>query len=379
MNKLSCYAVVVPGLESIAAEELTELSAHEVKADAGGVHFTSSMDGLFRISLRSRCCTRILLRLAEFKALSFPELYNKAGRVPWARYIGAHVETEVRAACHGSKLLHSGRVEQAVLDAIQDQSRQSGVVEAQSKSASADGKAALVQILVRLDKDICTLSLDCSGERLDRRGYRLHSGKAPLRETIAAAILRWMDWQSDQPLLSPMCGSGTFAIEAAWMARQRAPGLAHAFPFLSWPSFKEKRWQRAVDKTVAMACNPDTSIIASELDAGIIRQARENAERAGVGDEICLEQLDVRKLHVPEHITGPGLIVCNPPYGDRIKGDAAALYKDIGHVFRTSFPDWRMAVIVPDQESEKALALPVKRRLKIKHGGKWVYILHIGS
>jgi putative N6-adenine-specific DNA methylase len=374
MGKLSCYAVVVPGLESIAAAELIELSAHEVKADAGGVHFTSSMDGIFRISLRSRCCTRVLVRLAEFKALSFPELYNKAGRVPWTRYISAQAGIEVRAACHGSKLLHSGRVEQAVLDAIRDRCQRNGVAGVDSP---ADEKIARQQVLVRLDKDICTLSLDCSGERLDRRGYRLASGKAPLRETIAASILRWMDWQADQPLLSPMCGSGTFAIEAAWMAQKHAPGLSHVFPFMCWPLFKEKRWQRAVEKTVAMQCRPDTRIIATELDAGIIRQARENAEQAGVGDVICIEQLDVRKLHVPEHVSGPGLIVCNPPYGDRIKGNVTALYKDIGHVFRKSFSDWRIAVIAPDQGCEKALGLPVKRRLKIKHGGKWVYVLHL--
>lgn len=374
MGKLSCYAVVVPGLEPIAAAELIELSAHEVKTDAGGIHFTSSMDGLFRISLRSRCCTRILVRLAEFKALSFPELYNKAGRVPWGQYICTQTEVEVRAACHGSKLLHSGRTEQAVLDAIHDRCQRNGVT---GINLPVDEKIARQQVLVRLDKDICTLSLDCSGERLDRRGYRQASGKAPLRETIAASILRWMDWQADQPLLSPMCGSGTFAIEAAWMAQKHAPGLSHTFPFVHWPVFKKKRWQRAVDKAVAMQCRPEVRIIATELDAGIIRQTRENAEQAGVGDVICIEQLDMRKLRVPENISGPGLIVCNPPYGDRIKGDITALYKDIGHVFRSSFSDWGIAIIVPDQGCEKALAMPVKRRLKIKHGGKWVYVLHI--
>lgn len=374
MGMLSCYAVVVPGVESVAAAELLELSAHDVKADAGGIHFTCSMDGLFRISLRSRCCTRILVRLAEFKALSFPELYNKAGRVPWAQYICSQAGIQVRAACHGSKLLHSGRTEQAVLDAIGDRCQRNGMA---GMDSPVDENTPRQQVLVRLDRDICTLSLDCSGERLDRRGYRLASGKAPLRETIAASILRWMDWQADQPLLSPMCGSGTFAIEAAWMAQQHAPGLSHAFPFMHWPLFKKKRWQRAMDKAVAMQCRPEIRIMATDLDAGIIRQARENAELAGVGDVICIEQLDMRELRIPENIPGPGLIVCNPPYGDRIKGDATALYKDAGDIFRSFFAGWDIAIIVPDQGCEKALAMPVKRRLKIKHGGKWVHVLHI--
>ncbi len=378
MGKLFCYAVVVPGLESIAAEELSALSAHEVNPDAGGVHFTSSMDGLFRISLRSRCCTRILLRLAEFKALSFPELYNKAGRVPWQRYVNSEAEIEMRAACHGSRLLHSGRVEQAVLDAIRDRCQRNGATDSMLRpDLTAAEETFRMQILVRLDKDICTLSLDCSGERLDRRGYRLASGKAPLRETIAASILHWMDWKTDEVLMTPMCGSGTFAIEAAWMARQRAAGLNHGFPFMHWPSFKQKRWQRAKDKAVAMQTRTEIRIFATELDARIIKQARENAEQAGVGDVIRIEQLDVRKLRVPENISGPGLIVCNPPYGDRIKGNVTALYKDIGHLFRSYFSGWRIAVIVPDQSCEKVLGLPVRRRLKIKHGGKWVHVLHL--
>jgi len=371
MGKLSCYAVVVPGLEGIAADELNELAAHDVKVEGGGVSFTTTMDGLFRINLRSRTTTRILIRLASFRALSFPELYNKGKKVAWELYVNAQIPVSVRASCSSSKLMHSGRAELAVSDAVRDR------LVVKSKEIGAKETVNEQQILLRIENNQCTISLDTSGERMDRRGYRLHSGKAPLRETIAASILRWMDWQADQPLLSPMCGSGTFAIEAAWMAQQHAPGLRHAFPFTHWPVFKEKRWQRAVDKAVAMQCEPEMKIIATELDAGIIRQARENAEQAGVGDVICIEQLDMRKLRAPENISAPGLIVCNPPYGERIKGDITALYRDAGHVFRSSFSDWGIAIIVPDQACEKALAMPVKRRLKIKHGGKWVHVLHI--
>jgi len=371
MSKLSCYAVVVPGLEGIAADELNELAAHDVKVEGGGVSFTTTMDGLFRINLRSRTTTRILIRLASFRALSFPELYNKGKKVAWELYVSAQIPVSVRASCSSSKLMHSGRAELAIFDAVRDRL----VVE--SKEIGAKDTVNEQQILLRIENNQCTISLDTSGERMDRRGYRLHSGKAPLRETIAASILRWMDWQADEVLLTPMCGSATFAIEAAWMAQKRASGLKHVFPFIYWPSFKEKRWQRAVDKAVAMQCCPDARIIATELDAGIIRQARENAEQAGVGNAISIERLDVRKLCAPEDVSGPGLIVCNPPYGDRIKGNVTALYKDIGQVFRASFSGWRLAIIIPDQDCEKALGLPVKRRLKIKHGGKWVHVLHI--
>ncbi len=366
MEKLNCYAVVVPGLEAIAADELNALAAHDVQVAEGGVSFSASMDGLFRINLRSRVCTRILIRLASFRAMSFPELYNKSKKVAWEQYIGTDTSVSVRVSCSHSKLMHSGRAEMAVSDAIADR-----------LGFDARGPAVEQQVLLRIDNNQCTISLDTSGDRLDRRGYRMHSGKAPVRETIAAAILQWMDWQPDEPLLSPMCGSGTFAIEAAWIAEKRASGLDHAFPFVHWPSLKEKRWQRALEKARAMKSDHPASIMASELDAGILKQAQDNAAKADVADLITFQRLDVRKMRLPEQITAPGLMICNPPYGERVKGDVKGIYASLGEVFRQHFSGWRIAVMVPDQVCEKALGLKVRGRLKIKHGGKWVHILKV--
>ncbi len=381
MGNLSCYAVVVPGLETMAGDELNELAAHDVKVEEGGVSFTTTMDGLFRINLRSRIVTRVLIRLASFRAMSFPELYNKSRKVVWEHYIGSQASISVRASCKTSKLMHSGRAERAVSDAVRDRlgiaSQKITSQKDESSETETDNRGSEQQILLRIENNQCTISLDTSGERLDRRGYRLHSGRAPVRETIAAAILRWMDWGIDEPLLSPMCGSGTFAIEAAWMAEKRAPGLDHGFPFLHWPSFKQKRWHRAVEKAHAMQSSNPACIIASELDAGILEQARENAAQAGAADIIRFEQLDVCRLTVPENISGPGLIICNPPYGDRVKVDVKSLYKNLGEVFSQQFSGWRMAVMVPDQICENALGLKVKKRFKIKHGGRWVHVLSV--
>jgi len=366
VGNLACYAVVAPGLEAIAADELQELAAHDIEAGEGGVSFRTTMDGLFRINLRSRVCTRILIRLASFRSLSFPELYNRSKKVAWEHYLGADTSVSVRASCSHSKLMHSGRAEMAVADAIGDR-----------LGFTAQNAANEQQVLLRIDNNQCTISLDTSGDRLDRRGYRMHSGKAPVRETIAAAILRWMAWQPDEPLLSPMCGSGTFAIEAAWIAEKRASGLEHAFPFIHWPSLKEKRWQRALDKARSMKSAPLASIMASDLDAGILKQAQDNAAQAGVADLVAFQRLDVRKMRQSEQIAAPGLIVCNPPYGDRVKGDSKAIYASLGDVFRQHFSGWRIAVMVPDQTCEKALGLKVRGRLKIKHGGKWVHVLKV--
>jgi len=231
--------------------------------------------------------------------------------------------------------------------------------------------------MLRIDDNICTVSIDTSGERLDRRGYRKFSGLAPVRETIVAAILRWMQWTPDQPLLAPMCGSGTFAIEAAMIAAKKAPGLSHDFPFVRWPSLQQKRWKRALQKAESMHSDVKPQIFASDLAAGILDQAKENARCADVFEQITFAQLDARQLMVPEGVSESGLIVCNPPYGDRVKGDVTTLCRQLGKQFKQHFSGWKMAVMVPDKDCEKALGLPVKKRLKIKHGGKWVHVLFI--
>lgn len=368
MEKLNCFAVTLPGLEKIVAEELGLLPVDEIKVDDGGVRFQTTMDGLFRVNLRLRCATRVLIRLAEFRTHSFPELYNKAKKIQWERYISATTRLDVRASCHGTKLLHTGRVELAVTDAIRNK-------HALPESALKASEMLPQAVLVRMDDDICSISIDTSGERLDRRGYRRHSGKAPLRETIAAAILNWSNWQEGETLLLPMCGSGTFAVEAEWMATHRAPGLDHAFPFKQWPGFKEKRWLRVYAKAEAMRRDATVKILASDLDREILEQARKNAKVASAS-RIQFAVQDVLKLTPPAGVES-GLMICNPPYGDRIKGDIKSIYRQLGELYKTSFEGWRMVVIVPDQGCENELNLPVKRRLKIKHGGKWVHILQL--
>jgi len=359
------FAITPPGLEAVAVRELTVLSAHDVHPIAGGVEFTGSLDTMMRVNLRGRSITRVLLRLASFKSLSFPELFNKCKRIDWQRYLGEGVSVSLRASCHGSRLLHTGRVEKAVLDAIQECCIHI--------TAAVDDQPAQ-QILIRMDSDRCTISLDCSGERLDRRGYRQHSGMAPLRETIAAGILQWMQWQPEETLLTPMCGSGTFAIEAAQLAAKLSPGLNRDFAFLHWPSLKKNRWERICKKAPSADLTCTVHIEAGDLDGRILAQAKKNANEAGVSNLITFNIQDVAKLSPP---TPTGVIVVNPPYGGRIEADARAIYAMLGKLFKERFSGWRMAVVVPDQGCERALGLPVKRRLKVKHGGHWVHILQV--
>jgi len=364
----------MPGLEKLAASELTALAAHGVEIVEGGVNFTGSMDALCRVNLRARCITRVLVRLKSFKALSFPELFNKAQKSAWERYIAPGRPVSVKASCHHTRLIHSGRAEQAVVDAISEKLKKADITLATCGDVQASG----VQLItVRIEDDRCVISIDSSGERLDRRGYRLLSGPAPIRETAAAGILQWMDWKPDEALLVPMCGSGTFAIEAALMGQGRAVNLSHDFAFLHWPALHHKRWKRVLAKATDMKKEASLSITASDMDEAVLAQAAANAQQAGVGDAVSFHKQDVRRLQPPEYAQG-GLIICNPPYGDRIKGDVAGLYKDIGGLLKQgTLQGWRMAVIAPDKACEQAIGLKARRCLKIKHGGKWVRVLHL--
>jgi len=360
------YAIVIPGLETTAAKELETLAAHEIRLDSGGVHFAGTMETMFRVNLRSRSITRVLLRLKRFTAMSLSELRQKAEKVEWKQFLNSESKISVHANCHASKLMHTTKIENEICEAIK---------KAGFSGASED---AGQQIFIRIENNRCLLSIDTSGERLDRRGYRLESGKAPVRETFAAGVLQWMEWTPDETLMVPMCGSGTFAVEAAMMGIKQAPGMTHKFPFLVWPQLKQKGWERVLDRTQKMMKHDVTllPIHASDINSNAVEITARNADRAGVKKLIHLEKKDVKELSSPEGVHS-GLIICNPPYGQRIDTNVHAFYAALGKMHEKDFSGWRMVVFSPNLACEKQLGLSVKRRLKVKHGGKWINILHV--
>ncbi len=367
MAGLHCFAVVIPGLEQVAEAELRGLSVHDIRRSDGGIEFTASLEGLARVNLRASCITRALVRLGGFTALSFPELYNKSRRIRWERYLLPGSNLRVQASCHRSRLMHSGRVEKAVFDAIND--RLGGSLNRDDSPTAGEQR-----VFVRLSNNDCLISLDSSGDRLDRRGYRLQPGLAPLRETLAAGILQWVGWEPDEALMIPMCGAGTLAIEAAMMACRLAPNLEHDFAMRQWPVFRDKSWQRVYQRALAMRRSWDGVIHASDVRAAIIDQAKRNADRAGVVPSIDFAVADFFSLQSPSGQT-PGLMVLNPPYGERIAVDAGSLYSRIGRHLRRHFTGWRVAIIVPDRRCEQSLGLHASQRLRVRHGGRWIQVL----
>jgi putative N6-adenine-specific DNA methylase len=353
------FVVTAPGLDRLAAEELRALGISLAADEAGpegrfsneegggGVLFRGGLPEVYRANLHLRTASRVLVRLGEFYAAAFPELRKKAGRLAWERFVKPGQPVLLHVTCHKSKLYHSGAVAERVLGAIQDRlGKPVQAVTGQEAQQSTDAIPPQL-VIVRLVRDLCTISVDSSGHLLHRRGYRLATGKAPLRETLAAGLLLAAGWDAASPLLDPFCGSGTIPIEAAMLALGIPPGLRRAFAFMRWPGYDTRRWEGILSERPSRPLAGCPTIQASDRDAGAISLARGNAARAGVEECIQFETRAVSAITPPP---GPGWVVTNPPYGIRVSPskDLRNLYAQLGNVLRASCPGWQVAIVCSD-------------------------------
>ncbi len=352
------FAVVAPGLEAVCARELTSILGRPVEAGKGGVIFSGSLEDLYRVNLGSRTASRFLVRVGEVRATDFPELYRKVKRLPWGRFVRPETAVTVRCTSRKSRLNHTGRIAEAVSDAINGALGRS--------VAPAAGRPQL--IVARLENDTCQLSVDSSGELLYRRGYRTEVSRAPLRETLAAGILHLLGWDGSMPLYDPMCGSGTLLIEGALIAAGIAPGSRRSFAFQNWPRYRDGLWRNLLLEAERLVTEPKAAIAGSDSDAEIIAVARRNAERAGVGEMVRFAHLDIGKVQAPG---AKGLIVCNPPYGLRIGAGQTltALYRQIGDLYAQRFDGWRGALFCPAGELAVATGLNLDVVAELDNGG----------
>lgn len=354
------FIITAPGLETVCAAEATALGLAEVRTSPGGVCFTGGLRELYLANLHLRTATRIAARLGAFKATDFPELFRKALRLSWGSFLRPGTAVEVRVTAHRSRLLHTGRIAETVSAAIE---RALGNISA----GTLDGGFRQT-ILVRFEDDHCTISCDSSGELLHRRGYRTEAGPAPLRETLAAAALMLLGWDGSTPLCDPLCGSGTIPIEGTLLATGRAPGCRREFAFMHWPGYRPGLWQALIEEAERRVLAPPVAISASDGDGRVLAVARQNAERAGVAKAITLTCSAVQDL--PQR-PGPGLVLCNPPYGIRLEpgADLVALYRNLGKGLRHAFPGWTIAFFAPDERLARATGLPVRTRAHLVNGG----------
>ena len=363
----SLFAVCAPGLEPIVAQELRDLGLQAEAAPrfgAGGVRFEASYQGMQRANLLLRCADRVLVRLGEFHAAAFSEFETRAGRLPWEKHLAPGRPVAFKVASRRSRLYHESAVALRLPGAI---ARRLGQLPAAAGGGEATAEALPQLIVISLEGDHCTVSVDSSGELLHRRGYRLATAKAPLRETLACAILKASGWDAASPLIDPFCGSGTIPIEAALLARRLPPGAARRFAFMDWPGFDRAAWPKLVaEKSAAPAVAP--RIMASDRDAGAVRAARENAERAGVAGLI---EFSCRAVSAIEPAPAPGWLVCNPPYGVRLRGknDLRDLYAQLGKVLRAKCAGWRAALLCGDKRLLAGAGLGFETRLSTLNGG----------
>ena len=379
-SQLDCFAVTAPGLEPICAGEVRSLGLDaRVPRDGGGVSWRGDATSIARANLWLRSASRVVVRAARFRATAFYELELQAKRIAWERFLPPGRTVALRVTCRKSKLYHSDAVAERFVESIGR--RVKGVVVDASSSAdkgdepddepldAPDAKAARQLFVVRLVHDECTVSADSSGELLHRRGYRRALAKAPLRETLAAALLLAADWKGDTPLVDPMCGSGTIPIEAAMLARRMAPGRARSFAFERWPEHDARAWASIVDdaRSGELPHSP-VSIEGYDRDAGAITAAQANAERAGVAADV---RWAVQPISALAAAVGPGLVATNPPYGVRVgeAGRLRDLYAQLGHVARRARAGWDVALVSANPTLERQTELELSARVRTRNGG----------
>jgi putative N6-adenine-specific DNA methylase len=374
----ACYAITAPGLEQLTADELLTAGASLGQIEPGGVAFTAPPGILYATNLKLRTASRIVVRVAQFHASSFAELEKSARPIAWARWVPANGAVHFRVTSHKSRLYHqeavAERLERAVVAALPGVRPVRAPSEADALEADVTASPGVQRFLARLVGDQLTLSVDSSGALLHRRGYRQDSAKAPIRETLAAAMLLALGWDGTAPLVDPMCGSGTIPIEAALLARRIPPGWRRRFAFQQWPEFKPSVWEyvRGEAEKVMLDRAP-APIVAADRDAGAVEACAANAERAGVAGDLSVLRAALTNTLFDSDVTDlpPGLVLTNPPYGVRVgeSGRLRDLYASLGNAMRGPLAAWSLGFVTSDPALAAATGLAVEPALDTSTGG----------
>ncbi len=365
VESFEIFLVAAPGLEPALLAEAQERGFVGARLVPGGVALPGGWREVWRANLELRCATRVLARIAGFRAMHLAQLDKRCRKVPWADYLRPEVPLAVEAACHKSKIYHAGAAAQRLATAIGEE-----------LGAPVSSEAA-VRVMLRLDDDYATISIDTTGEPLHKRGHKEAVNRAPMRETMAAALLRTCGYAGTEPVLDPMCGSGTFVIEAAEIAMGLAPGRSRHFAFEQLAGFDRSAWVEL--QSAPPAGLPPWRFLGSDRDAGAIGMARENAGRAGVSACTGFEVLDVADLVAPAG--PPGLVIVNPPYGTRLgdKRELSGLYRMLGERLREGFAGWRVGLVTTDAALAQATGLPWRPPGQpILHGGLRIRLWQTG-
>ena len=349
------------GLESLVAEEMKRLQLQNVRAENGRVHCQGTDLDIARLNIHLRCGARVLMELGSFPASTFEELFEGVRALPWEDYIPREGEFPVKGYSLNSQL-HSVPACQAIVKKA-----------AARRLGDAYGMETLpetgnrYQIQFAIVKDRASVYLDTSGEGLYKRGYRAQNMGAPLRETLAAALVTLSRYRGKDPFCDPFCGSGTIPIEAALIAKNRAPGLDRRFAAQRWKNLPSSIWTQAAEEALDREFHGRYDIWGGDIDPQAVELARHNAELAGVEDCIRFEVADAGQFHRDSEY---GQLVTNPPYGERLleKQEAEALYRVFGAAMANMPPKWRILVLSSHTEFERCFGRPADKKRKLYNG-----------
>lgn len=357
------FEIIVPvlfGLESFAAKEIRRLGYETTSVEDGRVTFRGDYRAVCRINMWLRTGERVLIKIGEFKAVSFEELFDKTYALDWERWIGKNDAFPVKGYCLKSRLA-------SVRDC------QSIIKKAAAKKLSSKygiewlpEEGSTYQIQFSVLKDKVTLMIDTSGEALHKRGYRKNSNLAPLRETIAAAMVIMSYWKFEYPLCDPFCGSGTIPIEAAMFKRNIAPGLKRRFSAQDFYQINKKFWEEAIEEAKSLEKDIPLEIYAYDIDPDAVALTRENARIAGVKNFITAGVKDAAEFFIDKPY---GTIICNPPYGERLsdKKQCEELYRKIGQAF-AKLDNWSYYILASNENFEDIFGRRADKRRKIYNG-----------
>ncbi|MBW4579650.1 MAG: RNA methyltransferase [Tildeniella nuda ZEHNDER 1965/U140] len=358
------FATVARGLETLAAQELEQLGANAVVPGFCGVAFAGDRTLLYRVNLWARLPFRILMKLHEFPCRDTEDLYQGIQTIDWSQYLTPDLTLAVNTTGKTEQLNHTHftalQVKRAIVEQQQERTGDRSDVELQLPD---------VQISVHLERDTCTVSLDSSGQSLHRRGYRPAVGAAPLKESLAAALVQLSDWRPEQMFYDPLCGSGTLPLEASLKALNIAPGLFRdRFGFETWLdadlSLLEKLIEAAETSQLDSLPAP---IWGSDRDADVIKQALTNATNCGVSNHVYFTAIDLEDVAAP---SDSGVLFCNPPYGERLgrDSDLGAFYKRLGDVLKQRFKGWTAFVLSGNKELSQSIGLKSSQRFAVYNG-----------
>ena len=349
------------GLESLVADEMRRLNLKDVRAENGRVHCDGTLADIARLNINLRCGARVLMELGSFPARDFEALFQGVYALPWEHFIPRDGEFPVKGYSLNSQL-HSVPACQAI---VKKASAKRLGEKYGLKTLPESGSR--YQIQFSIIKDVATLYLDTSGEGLYKRGYRARNMGAPLRETLAAALVTLSRYRGKDPFCDPFCGSGTIPIEAALIAKNRAPGLDRRFDAQKWAFLPAEAWMDAADEAQDREFHGQYDIWGGDIDPRAVDIARDNARKAGVDDCVRFEVADAAQFHRDSTY---GQLVTNPPYGERLleRQEAEALYRAFGKAWRTLPAGWRTLVLSSHTEFERCFGKPADKKRKLYNG-----------